>query len=460
MPVNTRSRDRLSVSRESMEPETTGVDPSHSGLSTVEESALSSRNLVASIPDIGNEPISNIRDDTRESAVPPLTLPHQHMGDPELRKLIGQLSDTQSSMMEILQSMIEPHSGENLNSLHGSGAVDPNRAMEQDIDEENDPVILGYRFNPQKRMTAAEVRKFDGNGKETGRNWLKNFEHHARTYNWNQDYQVRGLINALEGKALLWYESLPENQRYQLGFLKYEIGRIFNEANAQTEAMEKLSTISMKPNQDITEFWYQVVTECQKVDPETKDATKINWFLRGLPPKIRAAVHRVCPKLTDPHQVIAAAKGETKAQKIEEAIASKKRKEKTPVELIIEESQDARNLISEEDRVNVIQNDRKKPRRDPQPAREDLPKLQKDLEDIKKALQRMEKERSYLAPKKQSSPRPYLKISYADKIKAFREDLCLNCMKKGHIARNCPKRREENLPSKRELASYELPKKD
>ena len=39
------------------------------------------------------------------------------MKDLDLRKLIGQLSDTQSFMVEILQSMIEIYSGENQNSL-------------------------------------------------------------------------------------------------------------------------------------------------------------------------------------------------------------------------------------------------------------------------------------------------------------------------------------------------------
>ena len=176
-------------------------------------------------------------------------------------------------------------------------------------------------------------------------------------------------------KALLWYESLNEEKKFKLKYLKKGIINIFNKNNAQTEAMENLSTMSMKPNQDISEFWYQVVTECQKVDPETKDATKINWFLRGLPAKIRAAVHRVCPKLTDSYQVLAAAKGEAKAQKIEETLVSKKRKEKSPVELIIEESQDDTHLLMEEDRVNVIQQEKKKPRTNPQPTIEDLPKL-------------------------------------------------------------------------------------
>ena len=118
MPVTTRSRDRSSITRESMEPEATVMESPHSGLSTLEDSALNSQNEVRGISSIGSEPISNIRDDREESTVPPLMLPQQHMGVPELRELIGQLSDTQSSMMEILQSLIEPHSGRNLNSLH------------------------------------------------------------------------------------------------------------------------------------------------------------------------------------------------------------------------------------------------------------------------------------------------------------------------------------------------------
>jgi hypothetical protein len=404
---------------------------------------------------IPNEPVG-----LNSGSAPPLTLPQQHMDVSELRELVSKLSDNQASMMDFLQSLIEPHPDRNLDFSHGSGANDPTNQELQANTMEDDFGILGYRFDPTKRMTAAEVRKFNGDGRETGRNWIKNFEHHAKTYNWNIDYQTRGLINALEGKALLWYESLNEEKKFKLKYLKKGIINIFNENNAQTEAMENLSTMSMKPNQDISEFWYQVVTECQKVDPETKDATKINWFLRGLPAKIRAAVHRVCPKLTDSYQVLAAAKGEAKAQKIEETLVSKKRKEKSPVELIIEESQDDTHLLMEEDRVNVIQQEKKKPRTNPQPTMEDLPKLREDLDEIKKTLQRMEKEKKPLTLKNQRSPRPYLKISYADKIKAFREDLCLGCMRKGHIVKNCPRLKEDSSLSKRELASYEQPKRD
>ena len=54
-----------------MEPEATVMEPSHSGLSTVEDSALNSQNEVRGISSIGSEPISNIRDDREESTVPP-----------------------------------------------------------------------------------------------------------------------------------------------------------------------------------------------------------------------------------------------------------------------------------------------------------------------------------------------------------------------------------------------------
>ena len=100
-----------------MEPDATVLEPSHSGLSTVEESALRSQNKAHGIPIIGNGLISNIKDNDNRSTAPSLTLPQQYMEGIELRELINQLSDTQSSMMGILQSLIEPYSGGNLNSL-------------------------------------------------------------------------------------------------------------------------------------------------------------------------------------------------------------------------------------------------------------------------------------------------------------------------------------------------------
>ena len=43
-------------------------------------------------------------------------LPQQHTEVSELIKMVEHLSDTQSSMIDLIQSMIENHSGENLNS--------------------------------------------------------------------------------------------------------------------------------------------------------------------------------------------------------------------------------------------------------------------------------------------------------------------------------------------------------
>jgi len=120
MPVTTCSRERTSVTRDAGELEHIVSESSHSGPYTTEESALNSHHKARSNVSIGNEPISNIRADSHGSAAPTLTLLQQHMEGPDLRELIGQLSDNQSSMMGILQSLIETNSGENLNSLYKS----------------------------------------------------------------------------------------------------------------------------------------------------------------------------------------------------------------------------------------------------------------------------------------------------------------------------------------------------
>ena len=100
---------RLIANKEPDQAESTGLEPLHLGLSTVENSALKSQNKTRDVPIIGS---------SEPATAPSLTLLQQHMEVSELRKLVEQLSNTQSSMMDFLQSMIEPHSGENLNSLH------------------------------------------------------------------------------------------------------------------------------------------------------------------------------------------------------------------------------------------------------------------------------------------------------------------------------------------------------
>ena len=55
------SRDRSSVIKESTEYEVTDVEPSHSGLPTVEDSALNSKNKAHGISFTGNVTISNTK---------------------------------------------------------------------------------------------------------------------------------------------------------------------------------------------------------------------------------------------------------------------------------------------------------------------------------------------------------------------------------------------------------------
>ena len=75
------------------------------------------RNVLAS----RDVPISDIG---TPSSVPPQTLLQQQMEGPELRELVVQLSENQSSILAILQSLTETHSGGNLNSLHCFKKID------------------------------------------------------------------------------------------------------------------------------------------------------------------------------------------------------------------------------------------------------------------------------------------------------------------------------------------------
>ena len=60
------------------------------------------------MPIIGNVPISNPLRGSEPNTAPDLTLPQQHMEVSELRKLVEKLSSNQSSMMKLIQSLIEP----------------------------------------------------------------------------------------------------------------------------------------------------------------------------------------------------------------------------------------------------------------------------------------------------------------------------------------------------------------
>ena len=114
MPVSTGSRSYTPDNGEELRNQTLQVDVPPSLSPSSQDSALNNQRFDRNVFANRDVPISNIED---SSSVPPQTLLHQQMVDPELRELIGQLSESQSSILAILQSLTEPHSGENLNSL-------------------------------------------------------------------------------------------------------------------------------------------------------------------------------------------------------------------------------------------------------------------------------------------------------------------------------------------------------
>ena len=76
------------------------------------------RNTERNAQDIRDVPISNIPIGSHFETAPPFMLPQQHMDVSEFRELVYKLSDNQASMMEYLQSLIEPHPDKDLDSSY------------------------------------------------------------------------------------------------------------------------------------------------------------------------------------------------------------------------------------------------------------------------------------------------------------------------------------------------------
>ena len=68
--------------------------------------------------DISDVPIPNVSIGLPLGVAPSPTLLQQHMDVSELRELVHKLSDNQASMMDYIQSLIEPHPDRNLDFSH------------------------------------------------------------------------------------------------------------------------------------------------------------------------------------------------------------------------------------------------------------------------------------------------------------------------------------------------------
>ena len=118
MPVSTRSRANLRDKERDLRAKTSHERPTQERLSTVEVRAFSDQTVPRSNNDIGDVPIPNEPVGLNLGSAPPLTLLQQHMDVSELMELVFKLSDNQASMMDFLQSLIEPHPDRNLDFSH------------------------------------------------------------------------------------------------------------------------------------------------------------------------------------------------------------------------------------------------------------------------------------------------------------------------------------------------------
>jgi hypothetical protein len=117
MPVNTRNRRYLGANESRLRNEITHVEQVPNEQPVVEIRAPENRNVARNSVDIGDVPIPNDPNGLPLETAPTLTLLQQHMDVSELREMVLKLSDNQASMMDYLQSLIEPHPEESLDSL-------------------------------------------------------------------------------------------------------------------------------------------------------------------------------------------------------------------------------------------------------------------------------------------------------------------------------------------------------
>lgn len=115
MPVIIRSQVQEIDNGEELELTVRPQDRAQRVVSYNQESSLPELRLERDVPVSGDVPISNIE---VQVPAPPQSLPQHQMEIPKIREMITQLSENQSSILAIFQSLTESNSGRNLNFLH------------------------------------------------------------------------------------------------------------------------------------------------------------------------------------------------------------------------------------------------------------------------------------------------------------------------------------------------------
>ena len=171
--------------------------------------------------------------------------------------------------------------------------------------------VVNYAYNtePQQQNTYTETIKgpeiFKGKSSKTSaKTWLQSYLRHANRMAWNNKFRALNFASYLEGPALHWYTSLPNEVIEDLDNVSAQFLEKFKPTAGNQGNIILFFNIKQKPNQNVEEFATHLKQEAEK--SSIPDDYVLQAFMNGLKPSLSDKVTTIGPKSMEEAELIAA----------------------------------------------------------------------------------------------------------------------------------------------------------
>ena len=241
-----------------------------------------------------------------------------------------------------------------------------------------------------------KVQDFTGSLEEDVENWFGHFEMVAQGNRWDNLAKSIQLYSFLKGQALKWYGTLLMEEKQDYEVVRALMIQEFHSENRREDLYNQVKKRKQQENESVNEYALDMERYLRGIDPHMGEREKINYFLEGLKSKYRYQVIR--KRVRSLREAVEAAKDEEIIEKQNQTFDSKS-----------EHSDELSHKI-------------------------------RKLEDQNRELEKkLEQHKNVQTPTQTSTKRNYNARTFPEARRWTNDGkpICSNCLKVGHIAKDC-----------------------
>ena len=108
-------------------------------------------------------------------------------------------------------------------------------------------------------------RPFTGALSDDVNEWLAKFERFAKFYNWNSTKKLGAMVLLLEGPALSWFHTLPEETSNSFSRLVEALRNRFSASNMDFILRQELYAKKQGSSESLTNYTADIIRRCQRL---------------------------------------------------------------------------------------------------------------------------------------------------------------------------------------------------